>query len=168
MCIQDFKMGRHKSTMLVNPPVSTDGKQHPGSQTSVPIPQISWSLPRIFIAANPLRTALRLVLANPGIINTETNLFEERDTYVTGYIWNGPPNPTGTINTPLFAMLSVHNRANMSDMVRIEDVGNILLGQWMFVPMFNLDADIAFGGYTVWDIQGDKVLMQAAQEQPEI
>jgi hypothetical protein len=53
----------------------------------------------------------------------------------------------------------------MVDTLRIEDFGSLLLGQWMFDPVYSLDAEIAFGGYTVWDIQGDRAVIHAVQQQ---
>lgn len=168
MCIQDLKMGRNKYTQFVDPLVTTGGKQTPGTQTTIPIPQISWSTPRLFLGANANRTALRLVLANPGRINEETNLFEIRDTYVTGYPYSGEINPIGTLDQPLYAGLSVFNRANMVDQIRIEDFGQVITQAWLFVPMFQQDTDIFFGGYTVWDIVGNNTLMHAVQLQPDV
>lgn len=168
MCLQDLKIGRHKYTRTVYPLVTIPGTQRPGAQTTIPVPQISFSLPRMFIGANGNRTALRLVLANPGLINEETGLFEPRETYVTGYPWNGVINPTGTIEQPLFAAMSVCNRANMVDFLRIEDFGGLITGPWMFIPMWIRDADIPFGGYSVWDVQGDDTLIHAVQGEPQV
>jgi hypothetical protein len=108
------------------------------------------------------------VLANPGRINEETNLFEIRDTYVTGYPYNGEIEPIGTLDQPLYAGLSVFNRANMVDQIDIEHFGTLITGAWIFVPMFNQDTDIFFGGYTVWDIVGNDTLMHAVQLKPEV
>lgn len=163
MCLQDYKMGRHKYSMFPSAVALSDGQRHPGTQSAITAAVAPFSLPRIFVPNNPLRTAIRLVLAAPGAINGETGAFDPIPLSVFGFIYDGPPDPAAIVQPPIYALLSVSNLANMTDMVRIEDIGLIVTQAMCFQPMWDTDAELPFGGYTVWDIMADRVLMHTVQ-----
>lgn len=165
MCLEDLKIGRHKTTLFPGADTQPAG-QHPGTQTTIPAILTSGTVSSILIAANPLRTAIRLVLVPFTVPGSEEHPEASiNDGYVYGFIADSPPNLDANTTQPIYAMLAVGYASKLTDMVRIEDIGTVITNPWGFQGVSINNAATA-GGFTVWDIMGDRVLMHNVQMQP--
>jgi len=162
MCLEDLRIGRHKTTLFPGSATQPTG-QHPGTQTTLSGQLASPAGTGILLAANPLRTAIRLVLVPftvPGSGEHPDPVID--DCVVYGFIADGPPNTTPNTTGPLYAALAVGYASKLTDQIRIEDIGNIITQPWGFQSI-NTNNAATFGGFTVWDIMGDRVLMYNVQ-----